>query len=155
MAELKIERTFNASKDLVWKAWSDSETFMKWWGPQYFTSPTCKMDFKQGGKFVWCMQAPDGSKFYSSGEFKEISPKDKIVYTDSFADENGNEISAAVYGLSPDYPNQTLVTVTFEEVDGKTHMTLVHQGIPAEEINGNTASGWNQSFDKLEVAIQE
>jgi uncharacterized protein YndB with AHSA1/START domain len=151
--ELKIVRVFDAPKDLVWKAWSDPETFMKWWGPLYFTSPVCKMDFREGGKYHWCMQDPGGNRYWTVGEYKEIKPMDKIVYTDSFADENGNEISAEVYGLPSNFPNGTIVTVIFESQGNKTKMTLIHEGLPEAEIDGNTSAGWNQSLDKLAEAI--
>ena len=55
-----ITRIFDAPRALVWKAWTDPQYVMQWWGPKGFTSPVCKIDFGVGGKFLFCMKTPDG-----------------------------------------------------------------------------------------------
>ena len=96
------------------------------------------------------MQSPDGKKFYSTGTFKEVVPMEKLVYTDSFADESGNVVPAEHYGMK-DIPLETEVTVTFEDAgDGKTKMTLKHMLSTDEHSSEQASVGWNQSLDKLE-----
>lgn len=136
--ELTVMRTFNAPIEKVWKAWSDPKIFAKWYGPQSFTTPVCKIDFKVGGIHLWAMQSPDGNKYYSTGEYKEIIPMNKIVYTDTMCDENGNP-----------QPGETLVTIIFEDLGDKTQMTLKQAGMPDDMAVGGATQGWNQSFDKL------
>ena len=72
--------------------------------------------------------------------------------TDSFADEHGQVVPATYYGMSPDFPQQMLITVTFEELDGgRTRLTLRHsgfRGISAADLEG-MQQGWMESFDKL------
>jgi uncharacterized protein YndB with AHSA1/START domain len=159
--ELTITRFFNAPRNLVWKAWSEPQHFMRWWGPGKFTAPVCKMDFRVGGVYLWCMRSPDAQDFWTTGVFREIVPFERIVYTDSFADEKGNVISASNYGLDADFPSELFVTVTFEELAGlpadkagKTKMTLRHAGMPAGQMSEQAAQGWNESFDKLAASLK-
>ncbi len=63
--DLIITRLFDASVELVWKAWTDPEYVMRWWGPDHFTSPSCVMDFREGGRTLVCMRAPSGQDFFS------------------------------------------------------------------------------------------
>jgi uncharacterized protein YndB with AHSA1/START domain len=147
---LTIERIFDAPRELVWKAWTEPEHAMKWWGPRNFTTPVAKMDFRVGGKFLIAMQSPefnDGKPIWSTGVYKEIVPFEKIVATDNFADEHGNVVPASEYGM--DGVTEMMTTVTFEDVGGKTRMTLQHDGLPAGEHFSGANEGWNQSFDKL------
>jgi len=95
------------------------------------------------------MRGPDGKDYWTTGVYREIVPFKRIVYTDSFADAQGNAVPASHYGMPGDWPQELLVTITFEERGGKTEMTLQHAGIPEGEMSEQTAAGWNQSFDKL------
>lgn len=147
--ELVITRIFDAPRKLVWKAWTEPELFTKRWGPKGFTAPFCTIDFRVGGKFLGCMRSPDGKDYWSTGIYREIVPLERIVCTDSFADEKGNAVPATQYGMGADFPLEMLVIVTFEEYGGKTTMTLKHIGLPAGEMTEQTGIGWNESFDKL------
>ncbi len=147
--ELEITRVIDAPRGLVWKAWTEPDQFVKWWGPKGFTAPVSKIDLRVGGKYLSCMRSPDGQEYWSTGVYREIVPLQKIVCTDSFADREGNIVPASQYGLSGEWPLQLQVTVTFEEVDGKTRMTLRHEGLPSGLMSEQTEAGWNQSFDKL------
>ncbi len=146
---LIITRTFDAPRDLVWKAWTDPEYYKKWWGPKYFTAPIGKLDLRVGGKYLSCMRGPDGRDYWSTGVYREIIPLEKLVMTDSFADEKGNVVPASHYGMAGEFPLELLVTITLEDAGGKTKMTLKHEGIPAGMMRELTETGWNESFDKL------
>ncbi len=69
--------------------------------------------------------------------------------TDSFADEHGNVVPATHYGMSADLPLEMVISVTLEELDGKTNLTLKHTGFPPGEDYELARAGWNESFDKL------
>jgi len=153
--ELVITRVFDAPRELLWKAWTDPERMMRWWGPKNFTSPVCEVDLRKGGKYLNCMRSPEGKDYWSTGVYKEIVPMERIVYTDSFADEKGNVVPASNYGLPGDFPLEMLVTVSFEEHNGKTEMTLQHVGIPAGRMSELTEAGWSESFDKLAESLEE
>lgn len=152
-SELVITRDFDAPRELVWKAWTEPERFMRWWGPKDFTSPRCEMDLRVGGRYLWCMRWPDGRENYNTGEYVEIVPPERLVYTACFADAQGNIVPASYYGMSDDTALEMRVTVTFEERDGKTAMTLKHAGLPAGMMGG-AGEGWNQSFDKLAASLR-
>lgn len=151
--ELVIERVLDAPLERVWAAWTDPEQMKKWWGPKEFTAPTVEIDLKEGGKYLNCMRSPDGQEFWSTGVYREIVPMEKLVVTDSFADEKGNVVPGAHYGM-PDFPLETELTVTFEDQGGKTKLTLRHAGMPVGEHGSQAEAGWNESLDKLEESLR-
>ncbi len=155
---IHITRTFDASREKVWAAWTQPEHLKKWWGPKDFTAPHIKTDFREGGLYVYCMHGPAGSPFdkdmYSGGIFQEIIPLEKIVASDYFMDEKGNKMTPAEYGMPGDWPvDEMRVTAVFEDAGpGKTKLTLTHEGHPAD-FAGMAEAGWNQSLDKFEAAL--
>jgi uncharacterized protein YndB with AHSA1/START domain len=126
---------------------------MRWWGPKGYTAPVCKIDLRVGGTYHFCMRSPDGQDYWSTGVYREIVPFERLVCTDSFADEKGNVVPASYYGIGEEFPLELLVTVTLEGQDGRTVMTLRHAGFLEGEIAELTAEGWNESFDKLAEAV--
>lgn len=152
---LFIERIFDAPRELVWKAWTEPERAARWWGPKGFTAPTIQADFRVGGKYLYCMRSSEGQDFWSTGVYREIVPLERIVATDSFADEHGNPVPASHYGMTADFPMEMLVTVTFEDLGGKrTRLTLRHEGMPAGEMGEMAGQGWNESLDKLAESLR-
>ncbi|MCX6352004.1 MAG: SRPBCC domain-containing protein [Bacteroidetes bacterium] len=144
-----VKRTFNLPLKTVWQAWTEPESFKKWWGPKEYSCTHCTIDFKVGGKYLNSMKAADGNEIWSTGVYEEIIPLKKIVYTNCFSDSKGNVVPASDYKMPGEWAMEALVTVEFEEVDGKTNMTLEHEGIPVE-IDDDCMKGWQSSFDKLE-----
>ena len=144
---LVIERSFNAPAELIWQMWTDPEHFKRWYGPQGFTVPSAEMELRVGGRRLICMASPDSSmKMWTVGEYKEIVPTTRLVYTESPADENGNAISPAAMGMPEGYPATTEVAVVLEDLGGRTKMVMTHAGVPASSGAGG---GWEQAFDKL------
>lgn len=140
-----IERTFDAPVDLIWQMWTQPEHFKKWYGPIGFTVPVAEMDVRVGGKRLVCMemQKPDGSmKMWTTGEYTEVVPNQRLVYTESMSDEQGNVVTRS----DGQHPTTTEVTVILEDLDGRTKMVMTHAGVPAD--SGGSA-GWEQAFDKL------
>ncbi len=146
---LLISRVFDAPRELVWKLWTEPERVMRWWGPIGFTSPISKIDLRVGGAYLYCMRSPEGKDYWSTGVYREIVPMEKIVCTDSFADENGNVVPASYYGMNGDWPKELLVTVMFEENEGKTKFIMLHSGFPSDSDRDMAKEGWNTSLDKL------
>jgi uncharacterized protein YndB with AHSA1/START domain/uncharacterized damage-inducible protein DinB len=153
--DLVITRIFDAPRELVWRAWTDPQQMMRWWGPPTFTTPVCSMDLRVGGKYLYCMQSPEGQQFWSTGIYREIAPPELLVFTDSFADEQGNVVAASHYGMGDDFPLEMVVTVTLEAIGDQTKMTLRHEGLPAGEMGDMTMEGWNGSFDKLADSLRQ
>lgn len=151
---LVITREFNAPRDLVWKAWTDPEYVVHWWGPEGFTAPDARIDFRVGGKYLFCMRSPEGQDFWSTGVYREIVPVERLVCTDSFADKNGNVVPGSYYGMGSDFPLELLITVTLEDLGGRTRLTLRHDGVPAGEQFDGAQEGWGTSFDKLATYVE-
>ncbi|HET7319429.1 MAG TPA: SRPBCC domain-containing protein [Nitrospirota bacterium] len=147
--ELTIARIFDAPRELMWKAWTDPEHLKKWWGPKYFTAPYSMIDLRVGGRYLHAMRGPDGKDYWSTGIYREIVPLERFVCTDSFADDKGNVVPASHYGMAGDWPLELRVKVTFEDLGGRTKMTLRHEGIPAGPMLEQCEIGWSESFDKL------
>jgi uncharacterized protein YndB with AHSA1/START domain len=153
--DLLITRIFDAPRKRVWEAWTEPEHVMRWQGPKGYTVPSCRIDLRVGGKILLCMRSPEGQDTWSTGVYREIVDQQKIVSTDAFADEKGNEVSVSHYGLGGDWPEELLVTVTLEDQEkDKTLLTLRHTGIPEGEIREQTGIGWNESFDKLAESLK-
>lgn len=162
MKEKKIvltERVFDAPREKVWQAWTEPEQIKKWWGPEGFTAPSIRSDFKVGGKYVYCMHGPEGSEWdkdmYSGGEFLEIVTMEKIVSTDYFCDEDGNKLSPSDFAQPEGFPDESVATVLFEDAgDGKTKVTIISHipDDPAVEKalkDSGAAQGWASSLNKL------
>jgi uncharacterized protein YndB with AHSA1/START domain len=149
-------RIFDAPRELLWNAWTNPDQIMRWWGPKGFTAPIAKIDLRVGGVYLNCMRSPDGKDFWSKGVFREIVAPERLVMTDSFADENGNTVPASHYGLGDDTPLETLITVIFEEHDGKSKLTLKHSGLDgiSAKDRENMEQGWNESLDKLAESLR-
>ena len=147
-----IERVFDAPVDLIWQMWTNPEHFKNWYGPKGFTVPVVEMDVHVGGKHLFCMESPDGSmKIWSTGEYTEVVPNERLVYTDSPADENGNVVSPSAMGMPEGYPATTEVTILFEDIGGRTKMVMTHAGVPA---GSGANAGWEQAFAKMADHIE-
>ena len=147
--ELVITRVFDAPRELVFKAWTDPEHFVRWWGPRGFTTPVCKIDLRLGGAIHFCMRSPEGRDYWCGGVYREIVAPERIVCTDYFADEEGNPVPPTHYGMSADWPAETLLTVTFTEHEGKTTLTL-RQTVGASVADREGAQqGWSETLDRL------
>lgn len=152
---LYITHIFNSPLNEVWKAWTEPKSVMKWWGPKNYTAPVVKIDLKVGGSYLSNMRSPEGEDVWSTGIYKEIVPMERIVSTDSFADSDGKVVPASHYGMSGDWPLELTVTVTFEEEDGKTKLTLQHQGFPNQENRDLAEAGWKESLNKLDIYLKQ
>jgi uncharacterized protein YndB with AHSA1/START domain len=154
-----IEKVFEASRALVWKAWTDPELVKQWWGPEGFSAPSVKIDLRVGGKYVYAMQGPAGSEWdkvmYSAGLYKEIVPEEKMVVTDYFSDEDGNPLPPTDFGQGEDFPSEMSVTVLFESLsENQTKLTIIYPKPESEAhfqamLKSGMKEGWSSSLDKM------
>jgi uncharacterized protein YndB with AHSA1/START domain len=151
--QIVVSRSFDAPLELLWKAWTEPVHFMKWYGPKNFTTPSCEIDLKVGGRHLWSMQSPDGMQMHYTGTYKEIVPMERIVYTDSLSDAEGNVMSPSAMGMPEGSPMSMDVTVTFAHEDGRTTVTVSHVGFG--EGGDRAGMGWEQAFDKLTAVLAE
>ncbi len=144
-----IERTLDAPVDLVWKMWTEAEHFAAWYGPMGASIPVAKMDVQVGGSRLVCMamETPNGPmEMWFTGEYLEIVANERLVYTESMADPEGNVLSAAEMGMPEGAPTTTSVVVELEDLGGKTRMVMTHVGVPAGSPG---EGGWVMAIDKL------
>ena len=148
-----IERSFNAPIGLIWKMWTDPEHFKAWYGPHGATIPVAKFDLSVGGsRFVGMeMTTPNGPmRMWFTGEHLVVDEPERLVYTESMSDEDGNMQSPASVGMPEGHPTTTEVRVALEAADARTRMVLTHAGSPSESPG---AMGWNMAIDKLATYV--
>jgi uncharacterized protein YndB with AHSA1/START domain len=147
--DLVIARIIDAPRKLVFEAWTKPEHLMRWFAPQGCSTPFCTVDLRVGGKFHFCMRMPNGLEIWGLGVYKEIVEPERIVYIDTFADVAGNVVPPSHYGMSASYPEETVVTLTFFERDGKTKLTLRHTVPGSFAERDEMQQGWSQMLDHL------
>ncbi len=153
-AAVVIERTLDATPDIVWRLWTDPEHFKAWYGPSGASVPVAKMDVRVGGTRLVCMEmsTPNGAmQMWFTGEYREVVLNERLVYTESMSDENGKVISPSEMGMPEGHPETTEVIVQLEDLGGRTKMVLTHVGVPSDS---GGASGWAMAFDKMAAHLE-
>ena len=155
--DVVITRLFDAPVEQVWKAWTDPEYVTRWWGPTGFTSPSCKIDFREGGKFLFHMRAPKefqgGQDFYTAGVYKKIVPLKLIEFSQGLADKDGNRIDPAAMGMPADFPKEIPSALAFKRVGDKTELTATEYAWTVGQMRDMSEAGMNQCLDKLAEAL--
>jgi len=151
-SKVNTERTFNAPVEKVWKVFTDAEMMKSWWSPKDYTAPVIKHDFRVGGNFLYSMRSPKGEMFWNTGTYKEIIPLKKITSALSFSDEKGTVLTGSQIKVPGVWPDSVSVTVHFEDLDGKTKVSVEEVGIPFI-MKLFAKMGWDQQFDKFEKLL--
>lgn len=147
--DVVIERSFDAPVGLIWQMWTDPEHFRAWYGPNGAAIPVAKMDVRVGGARLVCMEMPTPGgpmQMWFVGEYREVVENERLVYTESVSDENGNVVSPSDMGMPEGHPMTTEVRVDLNDVGGRTTMVMTHAGIPGDSPG---AAGWAMALDKL------
>jgi len=134
---LVITRIFDAPRSLVFKAWTESEHMARWWGPRGSKSTVLRNELRPGGAYRIHMLGPDGDH-WTQGVYREVVPPERLVMVGSWADADGN----------PTRP-ETTVTLLFEDLGGKTKLTLhnaIFESVTARDLHN---TGWSSSLDCL------
>ena len=149
-----VTRVIDAPREIVWKAFTQPEYVQQWWGPKGFTSPSCRSDFRVGGMFLYCMRSPDGQEGWTGGQFHEIIPLEKIVYSLYFADSDGNRVEPEEVGVEHEAIDGVYDEVRFEDLgDGRTKITLIgNESMESARASGQL-EGNQQTLDKLAAVV--
>jgi uncharacterized protein YndB with AHSA1/START domain len=134
---LVITRMFDAPRDLVFAAWMDERSAAQWWGPKGFTSVSCTIDARVGGAWRRVMRSPDGAMLAARGIYREIIPPERLVFT------YGWEKNPRHSG------HETLVTLTFADLGGKTELTLRQQLFETIAARDDHRGGWSGCLDRF------
>ena len=152
-----VTRVFDASVELVWKAWVEPEMVKQWWGPEGFTCPLAEMDFREGGTSLVCMRAPKeygGQDMYSTWRYRNIVPAERIEYIHNLADKDGNPIDPTSIGMPADFPQDLRNLVAFKDVgNGKTELTVTEYDWPVGQMMEMSRMGMEQCLDKMAASL--
>ena len=154
--DLVITRIIDAPLEMVWRAWTDPKQVMRWWGPKYYTSPTCKIDLREGGKFIFCMREPKdqgGQDSFTAGIYEKIVPMERLEYTQSLSDKDGNKIDPGQVGMPPDFPKEMHMVIVFKAKGNMTELTITVYGFGVGQMYVYALAGWHQSIDKLAESL--
>ena len=137
--QILITREFDAPRELVYRAWTEPDLVRRWWHANRGEITVCEIDLRVGGRWRYAMVTPDGTEVAFNGEYREIAPNERIVQTEVFEP----------------YPHAGAVeTLTFEDVDGRTRVTmLVQHQLPEHRdmhINSGMEAGLQDALDLLE-----
>jgi uncharacterized protein YndB with AHSA1/START domain len=155
LRQLTINRLFNAPRDSLWQAWTDSSLIQRWWGPKDFTAPVVNTNMVEGGDYLYCMRAPDSKDYWSKGRYLTIDQPNRTIVTDSFADAQGNIVPASYYHLSAAFPLESIVVIEMQKIQNQlSKLTIRYAGIPSEDFE-NAKAGWLQSLEKLAAVVEQ
>ncbi len=140
---LEIRRVIKAPRDRVYAAWTDPAQLRQWFGPEKVQTNDLIVDPRVGGKFRWDLTNSEGEKMTCRGEYRELQPGKKVVFTWKWDDDEvwENHIS--------------IVTVELDDVDGGTELRLRHEQLPNEASRDGHTGGWNSALDKLEKFVSK
>src|SRR6266705_6578155 len=134
---LEIKRFINAPRNRVYEAWTDPAQLREWFGPENVRTREVVADARVGGKFRWDLSNSEGERMTALGEYRELEPGKKIVFTWQWQDDE-------------DWENHiSIVTVELDDADGGTELRLAHEQLPNEESRDGHTQGWNSVLDKL------
>ena len=160
--EFVLTRLFDAPRELVWRAFTDPVHLAKWWGPRIVTTPVCEMDVRVGGRYRIVMRMPDGVDYPMSGVFQEVAKPERLVQTVDCAEHPKAWHDLVKPNRAPGEDNpvgEMLQTYTFEEVGGKTKLTIRARfksaAIRDAMVKMGMHQGWSESLDKLVENLAE
>jgi uncharacterized protein YndB with AHSA1/START domain len=139
-----ITAEFNATRDLVWDAYTKPEILDQWWAPKPLTSRTTVMDFQVGGRRFYAMVSPDGQEKWVVQKYTSITPKTNFKLFNAFADENENlELPGSDWDLN------------FVERDAKTTVTTTIYNESLERLERMIEYGFKEGTESQLSNLQE
>jgi uncharacterized protein YndB with AHSA1/START domain len=152
--DLMLERTIEAPRSLIWKAWTDPEHVKTWWAPAPWTTSQCEIDLRPGGMFRTVMRSPEGQEFPHVGCFLELIEHEKMVLTNAL--EPGYRPAGVVGkdGTMADCADIPFTSIlTLRERGGKAHYSIVvlHKDVAGRRRHEEMGfhEGWNTCLDQL------
>lgn len=134
---LLIIRSFDASSEKVWKAWTEAEFLDKWWAPKPYHTETKIMNFKVGGMRLYAMVSPEGNKDWCKTKYTAIDTGVSFKSEDGFCDEDGN--------MNPDFPLMYWFN-RFTETGNTTTVTIELSFDSAEDLEKIVGMGFKEGF---------
>jgi uncharacterized protein YndB with AHSA1/START domain len=135
---VEIKRIIKAPREKVYAAWTDPAELRQWFGPEWARTRNLIAEARIGGKFQWDITTSEGQEMTVHGEYRELQPGRKVVFTWQWQDDEDWEEHFSV------------VTVELSDCEGATELRLVHEKLPNEESRNGHNRGWNSALDKLQ-----
>jgi len=139
---LRLTRRLAAPREAVFRAFTEPEAMVQWWGPEGMDVPEIRMDVRVGGGWRTCMRSPAGDLHCVAGVYREISPPERLVMTWAWEGDDGPG-------------RETLVTLEFHDRDGETELVLIHENLASVEAAEKHQMGWTSSFNCLAQYLAE
>lgn len=147
-------RVFDAPVDRVWRAWSAAEDIRQWWGPVGFDVPVADVDFREGGRSLLSMRAPQVGELHNAWHYHRIVPHERIEFVLTFTDETGTTVDPQAIGIPPGVPREVPHVITFRAVDDtRTELTVTEHGYTTTEAAKTSKLGLDQVLDKLAALV--
>jgi uncharacterized protein YndB with AHSA1/START domain len=137
---LVVRRTIRATAERLFDAWTRPEQLLQWWGPAHVECAGAEVDLRAGGRYRIGNRLPDGQVLWIAGEFEEVTPPRRLVYTWRLGARTGD-------------PER--VTVRFEPRDGGTEVIVVHERLLDQAVRDDHERGWHGCLDGLEAYLRE
>jgi len=158
--EFVTYRVFNASAERLWRAWTEREQLMEWFGPEGYKMTQAKLDLRPGGIFHYALRSPEGKELWGKWLFREIAAPQQLVAVVSFSNAQGG---ITRHPLTQGWPLEVLSTTTFKELDGKTTVTVRWTPLDASDAELRTfdeeyasmKQGWNGTFAQLAAYLDK
>jgi uncharacterized protein YndB with AHSA1/START domain len=152
--DIAVTRVFDAPVAQVWRAWTEPEPVMRWWGPQGFTAPIAEMNVREGETSRVCMRSPDGHDFHNTWTYQRVIPLQRLEFLMGFARASGEPADPAELGLPPDIPSRVRHVVTFKPVgETRTELTVTEFGYSLEQTRDMSKLGLEQCLDKMATSL--
>jgi uncharacterized protein YndB with AHSA1/START domain len=151
--ELEITRVISYPREVVFAAWTHPDLLVKWFAPRGCTILVTRLEIKEGGKFHWCIKNPMRPDCWCTGEFLKIDVPTFIQYKIRLADENGNPVSSADAFKDSNWPEETMVNVTFKGSGEKTELTINQSIVQTLAKKTGAYQGWIEMLDVLEERL--
>jgi uncharacterized protein YndB with AHSA1/START domain len=152
--DLTVVRTYNVALDLVWRAWSDPEQVKLWWGPNYFISSHCVMDFRVGGKTVVSMRPPDGQDIYTEWLYQRIDPMERIEFVQNRVNQQGGMIATDFTDPESATPRDIRTVAVFKALGRRTVLTVTEHDYPGGDLFRWEETRLEQTLDRLGTTLQ-
>jgi uncharacterized protein YndB with AHSA1/START domain len=155
--DIVITRVFKAPPEAVWRAWTEPARVMKWWGPKGFTSPSCEIDLREGGRYIFCMRPPKEfgtTDLYTSGVYTTIVPGELLEFTQGLSDKDGKRIDPVSIGMPADFPAEIPTSLRFKSVNGGTELTATEYGWRIGPMREMSEAGFAECLDKLALTLK-
>jgi uncharacterized protein YndB with AHSA1/START domain len=138
---LELSDTFDASQERIFSMLTEPVELAKWWGPRGFTMPKAEVDLKVGGGYRLTMRPPDGDVFHLAGEFLEISPPSRLVYTFRWEEPTPDD-------------RETIVALYVEAAGDGSRVSLSQGSFTTDERLALHRSGWMDAFGRLREVLE-